>query len=128
MGGIKPPNAGEDKHVKESSDLYRAAEENNFHDAQAAVAAGADVNTTSLQNVTPLLLAVKHGNVQLVQFLLSKNANPNLVSSECGPLHEAVRKHNVQVVDLLLEKKRKYQFTCGRRQDRDSVCDFGEAF
>jgi len=42
MGGIKPPtHSGEDKHVKESSDLYRAAEENNFSEVQNAVAAGA---------------------------------------------------------------------------------------
>jgi ankyrin repeat protein len=105
MGGIKPPAQGEDKHVKESSDLYRGAEENNLSEVQNAIAAGADVNTQSLQSVTPLLLAVKNGNLQMAQFLLSKNANPNIVSSECGPLHEAVRKHNVQLVELLTEKK-----------------------
>jgi len=100
----KPPVA-EDHHVKEAADLYRAAEENNLHEVQTAVNAGADVNTTSLQGVTPLLWAAKHGNNQMAQFLLSKNANPNLVSSECGPLHEAVIKHNLPLVELLLDKK-----------------------
>jgi len=100
----KPPPT-EDHHVKEAADLYRAAEENHLSEVQTAVNAGADVNTTSLQGVTPLLWAVKHNNLQMSQFLLSKNANPNIVSSECGPLHEAVIKHNVQLVDLLIEKK-----------------------
>jgi len=102
----KPPGAPqEDHHVKESADLYRAAEENNFAEVQNAVNAGADVNTTSLQGVSPLLWAAKHGNLQMAQFLLSKNGNPNIVSSECGPLHEAVIKHNIPFVELLLEKK-----------------------
>jgi len=105
MGGIKVPTPGEDKHVKESSELYRGAEANNFSEVQKAVGEGADVNTASLQGVTPLLLACKHGNMQMAQFLLSKNADPNLVSSECGPVHEAVRKHNVPLVELLIEKK-----------------------
>jgi len=103
--GKPPAQPAEDHHVKESADLYRAAEENNFAEAQTAVAAGADVNTTSLQGVTPLLWAAKHGNIQMAQFLLSKNANPNLVSSECGPLHESVIKHNLPLVELLLDKK-----------------------
>jgi ankyrin repeat protein len=102
----KPPVGSEvDHHVKESSDLFRAAEENNFPEVQTAVNAGADVNTASLQGVTPLLLAVKHGNQQMVQYLLSKNANPNNVSSDTGPLHEAVRKHNLPLAELLLDKK-----------------------
>eukprot|EP01125_Pyxidicula_operculata_P008808 TRINITY_DN2922_c0_g1_i1.p1 TRINITY_DN2922_c0_g1~~TRINITY_DN2922_c0_g1_i1.p1 ORF type:complete len:292 (-),score=80.30 TRINITY_DN2922_c0_g1_i1:144-1019(-) len=97
--------SGGDKHQKESSDLYYAAEQNDVSGAQAAITAGADVNTSNLQGVTPLLLAVKSQNMAMVNLLLKSSADPNKVSSDSSPIHEAVRKHNVQLLDLLLNSK-----------------------
>lgn len=39
---------------------------------------GADVNITTPKLQTPLMLAVKNGNTDLIDLLLSNNANPNL--------------------------------------------------
>jgi len=101
MAGIKPPE-GVDHHVKESSDLYRAAEANSIAEVQTALSSGADVNTANLQGVTPLLLAVKHGNQNMVQILLKSHADVNITSADSSPLHEAVRRHNLPILELLL--------------------------
>jgi len=105
MVGIKPTGDGVDHHVKESSDLYRSAEENNLAEVQAAVTAGADVNTSNLQGVTPLLLAVKNGNQNMVQFLLKSNADVNMISSDSSPIHEAIRQHSAPILEILLSNK-----------------------
>jgi len=75
---------------------------NNLSEVQSALAAGADVNTSNLQGVTPLLLAVKHGNQHLAQVLLKSGADVNIVSSDSSPLHECVRQHNATLLELLL--------------------------
>lgn len=66
---------------------------------------GANINAGS-QNTTVLIKAVEDDNLELVQFLLEKGADPSSGDANCRtPLHLAVdldRPHAVEIVQLLL--------------------------
>jgi len=101
----KPKGAEHDLKQKESSDIFHGAEHNDMSLVHQGLAGGGDVNVSNLQGVTPLILAVKNWpqNTQLITTLLKAGANPNAVSSDTSPIHEAVRKNSQQVLQLLLE-------------------------
>ncbi len=59
-----------------------------------------------LNRAEPLLqTAIRHGNVSLVKFILSRGVDPNERWSKQAPLHTAVSVGNIQIVELLLETK-----------------------
>jgi len=110
LTGAKP-KATEDLHQKESSEIYRGAEINDTTLLNQGIAGGGDVNSSNLQGVTPLLLAVKNQNLGMVGVLLKAGANPNAVSADSSPIHEAVRKNNTQILTHILDHGGKINIT-----------------
>jgi ankyrin repeat protein len=63
---------GEEK----DKDLINAVENNNLEQTTQALSEGADINARrDGDRKTPLMIATKNGNKEIVQFLLSKNAS-----------------------------------------------------
>ncbi|XP_066904650.1 serine/threonine-protein phosphatase 6 regulatory ankyrin repeat subunit A-like, partial [Halyomorpha halys] len=63
-----------------------------------------DINRRGCNNITALHLAVERNNTKLTQFLLSKNADPNVMSEEGKtPLDVAYLKSSDELIKLLLE-------------------------
>lgn len=58
------------------SQLYLAAGTGDFHNAEMALEYGADINSLS-QGETPLIMAVKNKQTEMVEFLLSRGADVN---------------------------------------------------
>jgi len=109
MPGLGPtPNATPaqtekaNKLSEASSRLWEAARVGDANSVKQAIADGGDVNTVDLQNVSALLWAVKNKDANLVKALLAARADPNLVSQDSSPLHEAIRQHNTSLLDQLL--------------------------
>jgi len=61
-------------------DLFNAVSEGLVHVIQEVIDNGVDINVTNSFGQTPLHLAAYFGHMEEVQFLLSKSANPNVVS------------------------------------------------
>jgi len=102
MGPLKT-KPGEDLKQKESSDIYHGAEHNDMALLNQGISGGGDVNVSNLQGVTPLLLAVKNHNQAIVGVLLKAGANPNIISADSSPVHEACRKYHPQILAQLLD-------------------------
>jgi len=107
FGPLAPTKAG-DAHVQASTELFNSALASDLAGVKKAEGEGGDVNVIDLkvalnfQGVAPLLLAVHNQNVEMVKFLLSKKANPNLCSTNSSPVHEAVRVHNQAILEIVL--------------------------
>lgn len=67
--------------------------------------AGIDVNATNVYGETPILLAVKKNNFELVKLLLNSGANPNVSFGgyEITPLKIAASNGNFDIVKILLQ-------------------------
>ena len=61
--------------AKANCALWVAIEDNNVAAAQAALRAGADVNTRGRHKTTPLIEAASNGNVAMVELLLKNRAD-----------------------------------------------------
>lgn len=91
--------------------LYLACEAGDVDRAQAAIAAGADVNEareTTRELFTPLMAAARGGHSAMVELLLRAGANPNLGGREqafliVGPLMLAARHGHAAIVQQLLD-------------------------
>ena len=88
----------------QSLDLREAIRNGNFDAAQAAIKAGADVNSYDAIGATPLHDAVWSGRADLTTLLLNAHAQVNTKHREAGstPLHYAVMKNNRELTELLL--------------------------
>lgn len=65
---------------------------------------GANTDVMNQIEQTPLHLAAREGNGELVRFLLDKLANPNLTDQDGNiPLDLAAKREHEAVIDLLLE-------------------------
>ena len=57
------------------NDLYTSIEENDFHQVEYLLSAGNDINMPNSVGFTPMMVALKAGNLEMVKFLESKGAN-----------------------------------------------------
>jgi beta-lactamase regulating signal transducer with metallopeptidase domain len=85
--------------------LVAFAGDGELENAQAALAAGADINTIVPGDGTPLIAAAGDGHLEVVSFLLDKGADPNLsVRGEGTALIAAAGEGYAAIVDLLLQR------------------------
>jgi len=87
------------------SPLVFAAREGCLQCAADLVAAGADVNQTTLYGWTPLLTATQNRHYKLAAFLLDHGANPNLANKGgWTPLYLATDNRNIELGDYPVRK------------------------
>ena len=82
--------------------LLFAARVGDLESARLLVAAGADVNDSDAWGVTATVLAAHSGFGDLVDFLLSKGADPNLAKPGFTALHEAIMRRDEKMANALL--------------------------
>ncbi|HEY4355623.1 MAG TPA: ankyrin repeat domain-containing protein [Acidobacteriaceae bacterium] len=86
-------------------DLIGAAQSGDLAKAQAAIAAGANINARASSNSTPLFEAAKNGSKDVAALLISKHADLYVEERFDGPpLQAAVRYDKRDLVVLLLSK------------------------
>lgn len=74
--------------------LVAAVVNNNKKAAQVLIKAGADTNHNILAGHTPVILAVRRNNTDILITLLKNGGNPNVSDSlEWQPLHHAIKKN-----------------------------------
>jgi len=85
--------------------LHAAANNNKVSEARLLLANGAELEGQDHSCYTPLHRAVFSNNFEMVEFLLSKGANPNVVGSSnwAMPLTSAINIHKIELVKLLLK-------------------------
>lgn len=76
----------------------------NLHVVKYLVENGADVNLEK-ENITPLYIASIYGFTPLIEYLLSKNANPEVVKDGNTPLLASIQIPNLNNIELLLKYK-----------------------
>ncbi|XP_051684962.1 ankyrin repeat and SOCS box protein 3 isoform X3 [Oryctolagus cuniculus] len=86
--------------------LHLAASQGHWKIVQILIEAGADPNATTLEETTPLFLAVENGQIDVLRLLLRHGANVNGSHSMCGwnSLHQASFQGNAEIIKLLLKK------------------------
>lgn len=85
--------------------LTAAIAANDTELAVGLIAAGANVNAADGKKFTPLTLAARTGQVEIVRALLESRADPNLLTPKPGeftPLYFAVESQNPEIVRMLL--------------------------
>ena len=82
--------------------LMFAARVGDLASARLLVAAGANVNDTDAWGVSATVLAAHSGHVELVEFLLERDADANLATAGFAALHEAVMRGDERMVAALL--------------------------
>lgn len=93
----------QDKSLK--SDLFAACDNGHHTAIQDLLNKGADVNTFSREDYTPLLIACSRGHTNTVQLLLKNNADINLCNRDgISPLYIACQNGHDRTVQLLLNK------------------------
>ena len=102
----KAGRIGKDRHAAELDEqIVKAAMEHDTAKAIALLAGGADVNARGkYSGWTPLMLAARKGDIELLNFLLANGADVNAKSDVQNrtPLMEAVRNRKIQAVQALL--------------------------
>ncbi|XP_054584257.1 ankyrin repeat and SOCS box protein 3 isoform X2 [Eptesicus fuscus] len=88
------------------SALHFAAHRGHGKIVQILLEAGADPNATTLEETTPLFLAVENGRMDVLRLLLRYGANVNGSHSMCGwnALHQATFQENTEIIKLLLKR------------------------
>jgi ankyrin repeat protein len=69
--------------------LAQAAFDGNFHQIQQLIDIGTDINEAG-SNGNALFLAIENANVDVVNYLLSLGANPNIPFNDFYPIHLAI--------------------------------------
>jgi ankyrin repeat protein len=90
--------------------ILKASEKRDLATVHSLINSNADldiVNTTiSFFGLSPLHLAAENGHLQVVDLLISKNANVNEKEKETGftPLHLAAKEGHLKIAEVLIAK------------------------
>lgn len=85
-------------------DFWIAADTGNLDMVRLCVEKGFFVDLSYEDNVTPLMLAGQAGHIDIVEYLISKGANPNAASSSTGlpVLSSVVRNNDLAIAEYLI--------------------------
>ncbi len=98
-----PDNNREIPHGSDTALLF-AARMGDLASAKLLVAAGADVNDADAWGVTAIVLAAHSDYRDVVEFLLEKEADPNLATAGFTALHNAIMHRDERLVSALLAR------------------------
>lgn len=85
--------------------LLFACQSGLFTNVRELVTQGANLNCSTATGITPLMLAVSKGDINIVKFLLENGADINMTGTNNGntALHIATSFKNIDIVHLLIE-------------------------
>lgn len=84
--------------------LIRSVNENSIEEIRSLISAGAEVNFVNNRGESPLFLAMKSGNREIIDLIISAGAELNCTnSSNESPLMIAVRENNFPLVQKLVK-------------------------
>jgi ankyrin repeat protein len=94
------------KNVSEVDRLLKAGANPNArfteHSNQAIILLLKGISISMYDGVSPLFVAAKQGNRDIVQLLINAGANLDKVGSFNSPLHVAIKSNHNEIVDLLI--------------------------
>lgn len=87
--------------------ILESAENNDFDALKVFIENGEDVNTRNEEGYTALYFASINGNIEMIDYLLSKGADVNTRDEEDGftPLNFACFNGNFNIIELFLENR-----------------------
>ncbi len=89
--------------TKSDLKLINAAQDGHLDTCLEAISEGARVNAVSHKYQTPLTMAARSQNIDIIRMLLEKDAAIDLVDDDTSPLMEAAYRGNREIVDILLD-------------------------
>lgn len=100
-----------DPHIRSSSEGYTPFEEAIIEKKHTMVrifllaSKNFNINQVNHKNKTALYRAVQNDDLEMVQLLISYNADPNIAENERGytPLHIAIKNKNLAIISALLK-------------------------
>lgn len=85
-----------------AEDLFQASKNGWLAAVKQAVDSGLSINTTNKNKQTPLMLAIQNQHLQLITWLLNKDANTNIQDQQKRyPLQYAWETHNFSIIKQL---------------------------
>ena len=103
----RQPADTQSKDARDPYALHEVAKIDDYKEAAALLAAGADPNLKDKEGLTPLHYAAKRDAHQTVKVLLAKGAGPNAKGKKGRtPLHYAAREDAHRTAKVLLDKRR----------------------
>ncbi len=102
---VRPPAAvASPQAARLGADLVEALIQDDIVTGRALIRAGADVNRRVLGDGTPLIIAARNGQTEMVDLLLARGADPNLgLRGDGNPLINAARTVRPAIVRTLVE-------------------------
>ena len=89
----------------EATNIFEAIKKNDYTNFLHSFEDGVDMLLCNVDGYTPMTLAVKMGNAQMVKFMLDHNADPNLKDNRgYNAFHTAVENQYRNICELLLDE------------------------
>ena len=88
-------------HTGGFTPLLFAARNGDIRSSRILLAAGADVNETATDGMSPLLMATIRGHLAYAEFLLDQKASPDIATAGLTPLHRAAGEWNSLVTQRI---------------------------
>lgn len=93
--------------------LVTAVQSKRVNIAQFLIDKGYKVKIKNSDGTTPLHIATRNGDIEMVKLLLSAGANINALERySYSPLHEAIEKQDEKLIDLFLNNGASINFKC----------------
>jgi len=109
---------------KATQELFAALKNKNILPVILAVEKGADINAFNQFKDAPLHLAVYPGTLQMIQFLLEKNANIDIQDKEgWTPLQDAIMFDKTEAAKFLLDKGADFELLCGSEESSENLAE-----
>lgn len=89
--------------ASQSKAIFQAVEKGNLQELRRLIGTGVDINSTRYDGKTPLMIAVRRGNAECVDLLLTRGAKCNLKDNEDrSAVHYAALCENGKILKAIL--------------------------